>query len=190
MLKKRFLIAATGVAAVFLLAGCSPDVIEHQFHTDVSVDTEYVTLEPTDVENTQRFQTMSSFLEPHGFKFRLSFYTDELDPLQDDVTVDSVSLESLRLWIEKPGRPLCIYKKCETSNMGFHDQLLVVMDHVNVFYNALQQLSEEDWEALYHNASAASNKDKAIYLQSRLVEKEGTYYYESSITTIGNMVPR
>lgn len=188
MLKKRFLIAATGVAAVFLLAGCSPDVIEHQFHTDVSVDTEYVTLDPVDVENTQIFQTMDQFLNKYGLGLRLSLLTESrTTPIGDGYTT-SISPEALDAWLKDAEKPLCIYKKWESDNISFHDQLAVTMESMKQFYTAFQQVSEKEWIALRDSIPAINyNVLPVIYLQSRLIERNGTYYIESSVTTKASM---
>lgn len=188
MLKKHFSIAATGMAAVFLLAGCSPDVIEHQFHTDVSVDTEYVTLDPVDVENTQIFQTMDQFLNKYGLGLQLSLSTGNRSNPIDDMSTTSISQEALDAWLKDADKPLCIYKECGSDDINFHDQLTVSMEHMNQFYTAFQQVSEEKWKDLKDSISESTYEGlPVIFLQSRLIQKDGTYYVESSVTTIASM---
>lgn len=184
MIKKHFLIAATGMAAVFLLAGCSPDVIEHQFHTGVSVDTEYVTLDPVDVENTQIFQTMDQFLNKYGLGLRLSFSTKIYTTSIGDINTTSISPEALDAWLKDAEKPLYIYKKWESNNISFYDQLTVTMEHMDQFYTAFQQISEEEWKVLKDSISNNSYVVlPVIYLRSRLIQKDGIYYIESAVAT-------
>ena len=184
MLKKHFLIAATGMAAVFLLAGCSPDMIEHQFHTDVSVDTEYVTLDPVNVENTQIFQTMDQLLKKYGLGLRLSFSTKIYTTSIGDINTTSISPEALDTWLKDAEKPLYIYKKWESNNISFYDQLTVTMEHMDQFYTAFQQISEEEWKVLKDSISNNSYVVlPVIYLRSRLIQKDGIYYIESAVAT-------
>lgn len=184
MLKKHFLIAATGMAAVFLLAGCSPDMIEHQFHTDVSVDTEYVTLDPVNVENTQIFQTMDQLLNKYGLGLRLSFSTKIYTTSIGDINTTSISPEALDTWLKDAEKPLYIYKKWESNNISFYDQLTVTMEHMDQFYTAFQQISEEEWKVLKDSISNNSYVVlPVIYLRSRLIQKDGIYYIESAVAT-------
>lgn len=184
MLKKHFLIAATGMAAVFLLAGCSPDMIEHQFHTDVSVDTEYVTLDPVNVENTQIFQTMDQLLNKYGLGLRLSFSTKIYTTSIGDINTTSISPEALDAWLKDAEKPLYIYKKWESNNISFYDQLTVTMEHMDQFYTAFQQISEEEWKVLKDSISNNSYVVlPVIYLRSRLIQKDGIYYIESAVAT-------
>ena len=184
MLKKHFLIAATGMATVFLLAGCSPDMIEHQFHTDVSVDTEYVTLDPVNVENTQIFQTMDQLLNKYGLGLRLSFSTKIYTTSIGDINTTSISPEALDTWLKDAEKPLYIYKKWESNNISFYDQLTVTMEHMDQFYTAFQQISEEEWKVLKDSISNNSYVVlPVIYLRSRLIQKDGIYYIESAVAT-------
>lgn len=184
MLKKHFLIAATGMAAVFLLAGCSPDMIEHQFHTDVSVDTEYVTLDPVNVENTQIFQTMDQLLNKYGLGLRLSFSTKIYTTSIGDINTTSISPEALDAWLKDAEKPLYIYKKWESNNISFYDQLTVTMEHMDQFYTAFQQISEEEWKVLKDSISNNSYVVlPVIYLRNRLIQKDGIYYIESAVAT-------
>ena len=184
MLKKHFLIAIAGMSAVFLLAGCSPDMIEHQFHTDVSVDTEYVTLDPVDVENTQIFQTMDQLLNKYGLGLRLSFSTKIYTTSIGDINTTSISPEALDTWLKDAEKPLYIYKKWESNNISFYDQLTVTMEHMDQFYTAFQQISEEEWKVLKDSISNNSYVVlPVIYLRSRLIQKDGIYYIESAVAT-------
>ena len=184
MLKKHFLIAATGMAAVFLLAGCSPDMIEHQFHTDVSVDTEYVTLDPVDVENTQIFQTVDQFLNKYGLGLRLSLLTENRDTPIGDVNTTSISPEALDAWLKDAEKPLYIYKKWESDSISFHDQLAVTMESMKQFYTAFQQVSEEEWITLRGSIPAINyNVLPVIYLHSYLIESDGEHYVELWVST-------
>ena len=172
------------MATVFLLAGCSPDMIEHQFHTDVSVDTEYVTLDPVNVENTQIFQTMDQLLNKYGLGLRLSFSTKIYTTSIGDINTTSISPEALDTWLKDAEKPLYIYKKWESNNISFYDQLTVTMEHMDQFYTAFQQISEEEWKVLKDSISNNSYVVlPVIYLRSRLIQKDGIYYIESAVAT-------
>ena len=58
------------------------------------------------------------------------------------------------------------------------------MEHMDQFYTAFQQISEEEWKVLKDSISNNSYVVlPVIYLRSRLIQKDGIYYIESAVAT-------
>ena len=183
-IKKMRLFFAVGISSIVLFSGCSRDMIEHQFHVDSETNTEYITETINAQELTQRFEDN---LEQHGFATKLTLVTYPPDKLTttskkpaanplDDVSIHDVSPEKLNQWLTDPDSRLCIYTECERDG-GLYEQLPIIMNHMNKFYVALQSLGD-GWS----DGKAFEGKEDMFFLSS-MVEKDGTYYIESLLTT-------
>ena len=159
-------------------------MIEHQFHVDSETNTEYITETINAQELTQRFE---DYLEQHGFATKLTLVTYPPDKLTttskkpaanplDDVSIRDISSKKLNEWLTDPDSRLCIYTECEPDG-GLYEQLPIIMNHMNKFYIALQSLGD-GWS----DGEAFEGKEDMFFLSS-MVEKDGTYYIESILTT-------
>ena len=159
-------------------------MIEHQFHVDSETNTEYITETINAQELTQRFE---DYLEQHGFATKLTLVTCPPDKLTttsskpaenplDDVSIRDISTEKLNEWLTDPDSRLCIYTECEPDG-GLYEQLPIIMNHMNKFYIALQSLGD-GWS----DGVTFEGKEDMFFLNS-MVEKDGTYYIESILTT-------
>lgn len=184
-MKKIFLQPIIGIVSLALFTGCSRNIIEHQFHVDSETNTEYVTETVNAQELTQQFE---DYLEQHGFDTKLVLVTSSPDKLINsdpfdstnaplaDVSISDVSQARLTEWVADPDSRLCIYTECERDS-GLYEQLPIIMNHMNKFYVALQSLGD-GWS----DGKAFEGKEDMFFLSS-MVEKDGTYYIESLLTT-------
>lgn len=183
-MKNIFLQSIIGIVSLALFTGCNQDIIEHQFHVDSETNTEYVTETVNAQELTQQFE---DYLEQqHGFDAKFMLGTNSPDKLRtlsydspeplDDVSIRDISSEKLNEWVETPDSRLCIYTECERDS-GLYEQLPIIMNHMNKFYIALQSLGD-GWS----EDEAFEGKEDMFFLSS-MVEKDGTYYIESILTT-------
>ena len=124
--------------------------------------------------------------QQHGFDAKFMLGTNSPDKLHtlsydspeplDDVSIRDISPEKLNEWVKNPDSRLCIYTECEPDG-GLYEQLPIIMNHMNKFYIALQSLGD-GWS----EDEAFEGKEDMFFLSS-MVEKEGTYYIESILTT-------
>ena len=179
-IEKHIVSLISGAIIACMLTSCSSEKIEHQFHTDVSINTEYVTLESIKTENTQKFQQMDEYLQAHGLNFKLSILSGDVkEPFDENINETASLNDALLAWVDNPNIELCIYKECDAT-IGLHGQMEIVMEHMEMFYNALQNLSDDNWTKIKENGNCYPG-DEAIILQGRLVQSGNQYYIESSI---------
>ena len=141
---------------------------------------EPLTLESIKTENTQKFQQMDEYLQAHGLNFKLSILSGVVkDPFDKNINETASLNDALLAWVDNPNTELCIYKECD-STIGLHGQMEIVMEHMEMFYNAMQNLSDDNWTKIKENGNSYPD-DEAIVLQGRLVQSGDQYYIESSI---------
>ena len=180
-IKEIIVQSVISIMSIAIFTGCNRDVIEHQFHTETQTQIESVTNMIDSEESTQTFE---EYLKPHGFEAKIGFLTTEPEnylssqnpPPLDDVSIRDVTPEKLNEWVKNPDDRLCIYTECEPDG-GLYEQLPIIMNHMNKFYITLQSLGD-GWS----DGKAFEGKEDMFFLSS-MVEKDGTYYIESLLTT-------
>lgn len=174
--KKRFVQLVVAITAFVLFTGCNRNIIEHQFHVDIEEQKESMT---KIIDAQEIVETFEAYLKQQGFDAKIILLTDVPEDvygsyLLSDVLYDSISQERLNQWINDPKvTDLCIYTECEIDG-ELHEQLSIMMNHINIFYTALQEFGD-DWA----NGEALQGKTE-IYVLNAMVEKDGKYYLEST----------
>lgn len=178
-MKKQVICLTTGIILAGMLSGCSPDVIEHQFHIYTQSSTEYAT---ESINANEAMNNLENLFKSHGADIKINiieaFPEDTIgntDPL-GSITTTTVTQQDIETWLMKGSDKdnyLCIYKACE-KDTGLYGQLSIVSEHVNLLYQAFQSLGEDQWEHLKTNGS--------VYLFNSWVEVDGQYYIETVLT--------